>query len=156
MLTTKSLNPILFYLRIPTQSVRTNNSYSKNHEYMYGIAQSLVLGTLLFNINLIVLFFEHEMIILIAMRMTPFLFFCKRYIFCSYKTSKNCQDFIGWYENNNMKVIPQKSRVLLGSNIRGVVPFYKVQITIQSQKLLGITFDLELKFEERISKFVIL
>ena len=52
-----------------------------------------------------------------------------------------------------MKANPGKSRVLLTSNIQLVVPFDNVQITSSlSKKLLGITFDSELKFEEHVSK----
>ena len=58
-----------------------------------------------------------------------------------------------WFENNHMKANPGKSHVLLSSNIQRVVPFDNVEITSSlSQKLLGITFDSELKFEEHISK----
>ena len=53
-----------------------------------------------------------------------------------------------------MKANSVKSLVLLGSNIqRVVVPLDNVQITsILSEKLLGIIFDSELKFEGHISK----
>ena len=53
-----------------------------------------------------------------------------------------------WFENNHMKANPIKSLVLLSSNIQQVVPFDNVQITSSlTEKLLGTTFDLELKFE---------
>ena len=52
-----------------------------------------------------------------------------------------------------MKANPGKSHVLLSSNITRVAPFDNVQITsCLREKLLGITFDSELKFEEHISK----
>ena len=52
-----------------------------------------------------------------------------------------------------MKANPGKSNVLLSSNIERVVPFDNVQITSSlSEKLLRVTFDSELKFEEHISK----
>ena len=52
-----------------------------------------------------------------------------------------------------MKANPGKNHVLLSSNIQRVVPFDNVQITSSlNEKLLGITFDLKLKFEEHISK----
>ena len=52
-----------------------------------------------------------------------------------------------------MKANPGKNHVLLSSNIQRVVPFDNVQITSSlSEKQLGITFDSQLKFEERISK----
>ena len=52
-----------------------------------------------------------------------------------------------------MKANPRKILVLLSFNIQGVLPFDNAQITSSlSEKLLGITFDSELKFEEHISK----
>ena len=52
-----------------------------------------------------------------------------------------------------MKANPGKSHVLLSSNIQREVPFDNVQVTTSiSEKLLGITFDSELKFEKHISK----
>ena len=52
-----------------------------------------------------------------------------------------------------MKANLGKNHVLLSSNILREVPFDNVQITSSlSEKLLGITFDLELKFEGHISK----
>ena len=51
------LNLIFSYLRnrkvLRTQSVRKNNSYSNKRKIMFGTPQSLVLGLVLFNIDLI-------------------------------------------------------------------------------------------------------
>ena len=53
-----------------------------------------------------------------------------------------------------MKTNPEKKKnVLLISNMQWVVPFDDLQITLSlSEKLLGTTFDSELKFEMHISK----
>ena len=52
-----------------------------------------------------------------------------------------------------MKTNPEKKNVLLISNMQWVVPFDDLQITLSlSEKLLGIAFDSELKFEMHISK----
>ena len=52
-----------------------------------------------------------------------------------------------------MKANPGKSHALLSSNIQRFVPFDNVPVTSSlSEKLIGITFDSELKFEEHISK----
>ena len=52
-----------------------------------------------------------------------------------------------------MEADPGKSHILLSSNMQRAVPFDNVQITSSlSEKLPGINFDLELKFEEHISK----
>ena len=52
-----------------------------------------------------------------------------------------------------MKINPEKSQVLLSSNIQRVAPFCNAQISSStSEKLLGTSFTQELKFEEHISK----
>ena len=58
--TPKSLKLIFSYLSNRTQGVRINNSYSRKSEIKYVVAQGLVLGPLLFNIDLIDLFLECE------------------------------------------------------------------------------------------------
>lgn len=55
-----------------------------------------------------------------------------------------------------MKTNLEKYQVLLSSNIQRFVPFDNAEITSSlSEKLLGITFFLELKLEEHISKISI-
>ena len=54
---------------------------------------------------------------------------------------------------NHMKINPEKSQVLLSSNIQRVAPFCNAQISSStSEKLLGTSFTWDLKFEEHISK----
>ena len=48
------------YLRSRTQSVRINDHYSNKREIMYGVPEDLVLGLLLFNIDLVDLFLQCE------------------------------------------------------------------------------------------------
>ena len=48
------------YLRSRTQSVRINDNYSNKREIMYGVPEDLVLGLLLFNIDLVDLFLQCE------------------------------------------------------------------------------------------------
>ena len=69
------------------------------------------------------------------------------------KLPRIANKILRWFENNHMKANPEKTQVLLSSNIQRVVPFDNEKITSSlSEKLLGITFYLELKFEELISK----
>ena len=52
-----------------------------------------------------------------------------------------------------MKVNPRENHVLWSSDIQQVVPFDNAQMALSlSEKLLGITFDSGLKFEEHINK----
>ena len=58
--TPTSVKLIFSYLSNWTQCVRINNSYSRKSEIKCGVPQGLVLGPLLFNIDLIDLFLECE------------------------------------------------------------------------------------------------
>ena len=112
---------------------------------MYGVPQGSVLGPLLFNIDLIHLFLECEddNINSYADDTTPFS--------CAEDMSsvitelqRIANKIFMWFENNHMKASPGKSHVLLNANTEPVVPFDNVQITSSlSEKMLGITFDLE-------------
>ena len=52
-----------------------------------------------------------------------------------------------------MKANPGKSNIMLSSNIQRLASFDNVQITSSlSEKLFGMTFNSELKFEEHIRK----
>ena len=117
-----------------------------------------VLGPLLFYINFIsslFLEFEDDNINSYADYTTP----------CSYAedmpsgitelkgiTKKNLR----CCENSHMKTNLEKYQVLLSSNIQRFVPFDNAQITSSlSEKLLGITFFLELKLRSISAKFLL-
>ena len=52
-----------------------------------------------------------------------------------------------------MKANPKKCHVILSSNTQREIPFANASIASRpSEKLLGITLDSELKFEEHINK----
>ena len=113
-----------------------------------------MLGPLLFNINLIELFLECEddNINSYADDATPYS--CAEGMSSVItEVQRIANKSFRWFENNHMKANPGKSHVLLSSNTQRVVPFDNVQITSNlSEKLLGVTFDSELRFEEHISK----
>ena len=70
--------------------------------------------------------------------------------FASFKTIAK-RNLIG--KNNYIKRSYEKSKVILSSNTRRVIRFDNVSITSSlSVKLLGTTFDSDLKFEEQVNK----
>ena len=110
---TKSLNLILSYLRNRTQSVTINNSYSNILEIMYDVQQGSEVGPLQFNIEIIELFRECEddNANSYADDTTPYS--------CAGDMSslitelqRIANKIFSWFENNNVKVNPEKSHVL--------------------------------------------
>ena len=88
------------------------------------------------------------MIILIVMQMTPCPILVQKICLLSLPNFKELPKlFSRWYEDNHMKTKPGKNHVLFNFSIQRVVLFDNVQIASSlSEKLLGITFDSELKF----------
>ena len=61
--------------------------------------------------------------------------------------------FFDWCRNNQIKANPEKCHVILSSNTQREIRFVNASIASSpSEKLLGITLDSELKFEEHINK----
>ena len=149
-----SLKLIFSYLSNRTQCVRINNSYSRKSEIKYGVPQGSVLGPLLFNIDLIDLFLECEddNISSYADDTTPYS--CAQDISSVIsELQRITKKFFDWCRNNHMKANPEKCHVILSSNTQREIRFANASIASSpSEKLLGITLDSELKFEEHINK----
>ena len=152
--TPKSFKLIFSYLSNRTQGVRINNSYSRKSDIKHGVPQGSVLGPLLFNINLIGLFFECEddNITSYADDTTPYSHAQDISSVIS-ELQRIAKKFFNWCRNNHMKANPGKCHVILSSDTQREIRFVNTSITSSlSEKLLGITLDSELKFEEHINK----
>ena len=113
-----------------------------------------MLGSLLFNIDLIDLFLECEddNISSYADDTTPYS--CAQDISSVIsELQRIAKNIFDWCRNNHMKANPEKCHVILSSNTQREIRFANASIASSpSEKLLGITLDSELKFEEHINK----
>ena len=59
-----------------------------------------------------------------------------------------------WFKNNHLKANPGKSHILLSTNKLEIVSIDGIPLAASShEKLLGVTIDSELKFENHIKEF---
>ena len=137
------------YLSDRYQRVRVNSNYSSWSGIICGVLQGSILGPLLFNIYLSDLFFPLDSDIAnYADDNTP------------YATSNDIESVIKrlesdsiilfqWIGNNGLKANPDKSHLLLNSkdnHLSATIDDHEI-FNSEHKKLLGITFDNELKFE---------
>ena len=110
------------------------------------------MGTLLFNINIIDLFYECEEndIANYADDITPY--YCGTDIFTVvYELQGFSAKVFNWFGNNHMKANPCKCHLLVSTKSPEVVSIDGIQITSSSaETLLGITIDSELNFENHL------
>ena len=150
----KSLMLIRSYLQNRYHRVKVNSNYSSWAEILNGVPQGSIIGPLLFNIYLIDLFyfFEESDIASYADDTTP------------YTSNKDMESVINkleadsvilikWINNNYMKANPNKFHILLSetdTTLSVNVDKYKI-FNKGSEKLLGITIDSKLSFDEHVS-----
>ena len=144
------LNLIFSYLSNRTQRVKIKSSHSDKNDIEYGVPQGSILGPLLFNTDLIDLFFECDdsEIASYADDTTPYS--------CADDTptvitqlQSTASKLFSWFTNNHVKVIPGKCYVLL--NTKNAIDVHLEGACITSslcEKLLGITIDSDLKFDK--------
>ena len=113
-----SLN-LIIYLSNRTLRVEIKTSYSDEGNIEYGVPQGSILGPLLFNIDLIDLFFECDdsEIASYADDTTPYS--CANDIPSVIKQLQSvASKLFSWFTNNHMKVNPGKCHILLSTKIR--------------------------------------
>ena len=150
----KSLNFIYDYLRNRKQRTKIDNAHSSWQNVLYGVPQGLILGSLLFNIDLCDLFLimKHEDIANYADDKTP------------YVSGKNIDEVVRSLEesprvtlklfsDNHFQANASKCHVLLRTDQYVQVKIGTTQIeNSSSEKLLGVTIDIKLSFEKHIKQ----
>ena len=112
-----------------------------------------MLGPLLFNIDLIDLFFTCENMILLVMLMTQHPTHAKRdtpTVISGLQSTSG--KLFNWFEKNHLKANPEKCHLLLSSKYSIETNIGDVSVkSSQMETLFGASIDLELNFENHIS-----
>ena len=142
------------YLVNRQQRVRINSKYSSWSEILNGVPQGSILGPLLFNIYLsdLFLFTKDSNIANYADDNSPYA--CKKDNESVISTlEEDSGILLNWVANNALKANPDKFHLLLSQpddNISVNIDGFQINNS-KSEKLLGITIDNKLRFNEHVS-----
>ena len=149
----RSLKFLISYFTNRVQKVRINNTYSTLKNIIHGVPQGSVLGPLFFNIYICDLFFfvNDTYVANYADDTTPYI--AEDTIPEVIEALENCSKVLfTWFQNNGMKANSDKSHLILSTqevfeaNINNDIIY-----SSNSKKLLGITIDSKLKFDEHLT-----
>ena len=151
-----SLKLIYNYLKHRLQHIKINSSFSEWSELIEGVPQGFVLGTLLFNIYLNDLFHivNDGDIYNYANDTTPNVCDSSLKVVIE-KLEKSSQLAVKWFSHNYMKLNAEKCEFLItGHRFEHLwLNVGETQVCEKNQvKLLGITIENELKFNDHITK----
>ena len=119
----------------------------------FGVPHGSVLGPLLFNIDIINLFYECEdsNTASYADDTTPYS--CATDIPSLPLEVQASATKLGWFKNNHLKANPGKFHILLRTNKLEIISIDGIPLAASShEKLLGVTIDSESKFENYIKE----
>ena len=149
-----SIKLLYSYLTNRRQRVRINSNYSTWSEIISGVPQGSILGPLLFNIYLsdLFLFTDNSDVANYADDNSPYA--CKADIHSVIaQLEKDSRTLLEWVGNNVLKANPDKFHLLLSNtdqNFSLNVDQYEI-FNSNYEKLLGVTIDNKLKFDEHVS-----
>ena len=131
-----SINMIFSYLNNRTHRTKINECFSERSRIEHSVPQGSILGPLLFNIDLIDLFYEcEESNMLVMLMQLP-----------------HIGKLFHWFQYNHLKANPGKCHLLLSSKTPTDTSVGDASIkTSTKETLLGILIDSELSFDQYIS-----
>ena len=149
----ESLTFIYSYLSNRKQRVKIKEEHSDWLNIVHGVPQGSILGPLCFNIYTIDMFFIVSEIDIASFAddNTPYIG-CTDTVSVINKLETVSTNIFKWYEQNAMKVNAEKCHVLLTDAKSHTAKIGSVVIkTTNTEKLLGVTIDGKLSFQEHIN-----
>ena len=125
------------YLSNRTQRIKINENFSDRPDIEYGVPQGSILGPILFNINIIDLFYECEdsNVASYADDTTPYS--CAIDIpSVALELQASATKLFRWFKNNHLKANPGKSHILLSSKEPEIVSVDGISLAASSHEKL--------------------